>query len=349
MVMSSACGMSSWLPPERFATFLKSMKDKLQVAIVGCGGHARFHFDMIKAEPRLQLAAVAEIDADRLSTAQAAHRPSRGGFQDYRRMLDELTDLDVVHVTTMPGFLVDIVLDCMERNLHVLVEKPPGMSSLDTARMAEAADRSTGKSMVSFNRRYMPTVLAARRLAQQAGGAVHVSGTYNKPMTTLGTPAMHGITPDPVICDAIHHVDLIRWLAGVGDTAATPTHVHAIVEDGPRPGSHRHNAVVRFDSGAIGAFHSHYGVGARVQRAEVHAEDLSVYLDLSAAPQAQVSSEGSEVQLNLDEVGGAAFDEVRHFTDCIVEDRTPWSTLPDAVWSMRLAEAIRQGHQGPLT
>ena len=23
-----------------------------------------------------------------------------------------------------------------------------------------------------------------------------------------------GVAPDPVICDAIHHVDLLRWLAG---------------------------------------------------------------------------------------------------------------------------------------
>ncbi|SVC64677.1 uncharacterized protein METZ01_LOCUS317531, partial [marine metagenome] len=42
------------------------------------------------------------------------------------------------------------------------------------------------------------------------------------------------------------------------------------------------------------------------------------------------------------------FDEVQHFTDCIFEDRTPWSTLEDAVHTMRLAEAIRHGHQGPL-
>ena len=313
---------------------------------------------MIAAEPRVRLTAVAEIDATRLASAAGAHGPLQA-FADYRRMLDTIDDLDIVHVTTMPGFLVDIVLDCMARDLHVLVEKPPGMSSADTKRIAEAAAGSAGKSMVSFNRRYMPQILAVRRLMQDAGGAVHVSGTYNKPVTTLGTPAMAGITPDPVICDAIHHVDLLRWLAGAGDTAATPTHVHALVQDGPRAGSHRHNAVIRFDTGAIGSFSSHYGVGQREQRAEAHAEDLSAYLDLNTEPQVQLSraeaAAGGTTRtctqapvLDLTAVGGAHFDEVRHFTDCILEDRQPWSGLQDAVITMRLAEAIRGGHQGLL-
>ena len=325
------------------------MAEILKAAVIGCGGHAQHHFRMIAADPRLQLTAVAEIDSTRLESAAREHGPVRA-FDDYRQMLDEMDDLDVVHVTTMPGFLVDIVLDCLARDVHVSVEKPPGMSSADTERMAAAAARSTGKSMVSFNRRYLPQILAVRRLAQQAGGAVHVSGTYNKPVTTLGTAAMAGIAPDPVICDAIHHVDLIRWLAGTGDTAATPTHVHAIVQDGPRPGSHRHNAVIRFDTGALGSFSSHYGVGSREQRAEVHAEDLSAYLDLNTAPQVQLTRAGvaESPGLDLPAVGGESFDEVRHFTDCILEDRQPWSTLADAVVTMRLAEAIRNGHQGVL-
>ncbi len=334
------------------------MPDRLNVAVIGCGGHAQHHFRMIAAEPRLHLTALCELDPTRMETAAETHGPVRT-FHDYRQLLDEVGDLHVVHVTTMPGHLVDIVLDCLARGLHVHLEKPPGMCAQDTQRMADAAAGSKGKAIVSFNRRYMPQILAVRSLTQAAGGAVHVSGTYNKPLTTLGTPAMVGITPDPVVCDALHHVDLIRWLAGDGDTASRAVEVHSVVADGARDGSHRHNAIVRFENGAIGQFSSHYGVGARVQRAEVHAEDLSVYLDLSGAPrielfQAEPQPQGTTQTrptapvLDLNAVGGEHFDEVQHFTDCIFEDRQPLSTLEDAVHSMRLAEAIRAGHQGAL-
>ena len=47
-------------------------------------------------------------------------------------------------------------------------------------------------------------------------------------------------------------------------------------------------------------------------------------------------------------MGGSGYNEIVHFVDCILEDRKPWSTLDDAVQTMRLCEAIRAGHQGPL-
>ena len=120
----------------------------------------------------------------------------------------------------MPGPILPIVLDCLQRDLHTAVEKPPGMNSSDTQKMAAAARRSKGKNIVSFNRRYFPQVLAVRRMVQERGGPVHCAATYNKPMTQAGTPAWQGIAPDPLFCDAIHHVDLLRWLAGSGSRAA---------------------------------------------------------------------------------------------------------------------------------
>lgn len=323
--------------------------DQLNVAVVGCGGHAQSHFKMIADEPRLRLAAIAEIDGERLERARDEHGPEQA-FSDYREMLEK-TDLDVVYVETMPGHLLPIVLDCLARDIHVSVEKSPGMSSAETERMAEAARNSKAKTIVSLNRRYKPEVLAVRQMVRERGGAVHCGATYNKTLSTLVGPEMSTTAPDPIICDAIHHVDLLRWMAGsTEESAALPTEVYAEVQDGDRPGSHRHNAAIRFDTGAIGYMASHYGVGSRIQRAEVHAEDLSVYLDLTRSSRVEVYADGRAVDapLDLQEVGGEGYNETQHFVDCILQDREPWSTLDDAVHTMRLCEAIRRGHKGPL-
>ena len=335
--------------------------EQLNVAVIGCGSHARSHLSMIADEPRLHLAAIAEIDPERLEQAAVEHRPDRT-FTDYQEML-ETCDLDLVYVVTLPGQLLPIVLSCLQRDLHVSVEKSPGMTSAETEMMAEAARKSKGKAIVSFNRRYFPEVLALRRMVQERGGPVHCAATYNKPLTRLGTPETADRYPDPLICDAIHHVDLLRWLAGASeDSAAIPVEVYSEVQDGERPGAHRHNAVVRFDTGAFGVLMSHYGVGYRIQRAEVHGEDLSAYLEMTrelryelyeaqtAEGDAVESMKGTPVDepLNLEAVGGEGFNETRHFVDCILADRTPWSTLDDAVHTMRLCEAIRMGHKGKL-
>ena len=329
----------------------------LRTAVIGCGGHAQSHFHMIAAEPRLELTAIAELNEKR-RVQNAAEHQAKHAYANYREMLD-VGELDMVYVSTMPGPIKLIVLDCLAAGLHVSVEKPPGMSAAETAELAAAANQSPGKNIVSFNRRYFPQILRLRQMVQQRGGAVHCAATYNKPIVSLGPADPSGMTPDPLLCDAIHHVDLIRWLAGsTPEHAAKPVAVYANVNDGSRDGAHRHNAVVHFDTGTSAVLMSHYGVGTRIQRAEVHAEDFSAYLELTGSPQivhfeaksqtTGTTNDGAIEELDLEPVGGPNFNETRHFVDCILEDRTPWSTLEDAVHTMQLCEAIRRGHKGDL-
>ena len=323
---------------------------ELKVGVIGCGGHAQTHFHEIKEEKRLHLAAVAEIDPERREKAVQMHKPD-AVFSDYQDMLQKI-DLDVVYVETMPGHLLPIVSACLEEGINTSVEKPPGMNSAETQILADVEKRSKAKAMVSFNRRYFPEVLAVRQEIQKLGGAVHVGATWNKPLSPLVNPSLKGIVPDPVICDAIHHVDLLRWMAGSSITIASEAiEVYSIVHDGPREGSHRHNASIKFASGTIGSMINHYGVGYRIQRAEVHAEDLSFYLDLTTKDrlvERYNNNKATDSNLDLESIGGPEFNETRHFVDCILENRTPWSNLNDAVHTMRLCEAIRKGHKGPL-
>ena len=226
--------------------------------------------------------------------------------------------------------------------------------------MADAEAASGARAIVSLNRRYLPEVLAVRRLAREHGGTVNCGAIYNKALSAT-MERFDSLLPPPIISDAIHHVDLLRWFAGPSeDRAAVPTEVYSVVADGPRPVEHRQNAVIRFDTGAIGTIESQYGVGGRIQRAQLHAQDFSAYLDLTgrekkvemyrSTPSAQPRMLGTRVEepLDLDAVGGPGFNEVRHFVDCILEDRTPWSNLNDAVITMKLCEAIRSGHKGTL-
>lgn len=331
--------------------------DELRVGIIGCGRHARSHFEMIDAEPRVRLAAIAETDDAR--RADAARHTSVPAYSDYRRMLDDVA-LDIVHVITMPRHLKPIVLECLGRGINVSVEKSPGMSSLDTEEMAEAERRSSARAIVSLNRRYFREVLAVRRMAAEHGGAVHCAATYNKGIT-ISPGQFDALLPAPIISDAIHHVDLLRWLAGPReDRAASPVEVYSVVADGARAVEHRQNAVIRFDTGVIGSITSHYGVGGRIQRAEIHAADFSAYLDLTRTRKVEMYRAACpngnrmigrpiEEPLDLDAVGGPGFNEVSHFVDCILEERAAWSSLDDAVVTMKLCEAIRRGHKGTLT
>ena len=209
-------------------------------------------------------------------------------------MLDEC-DIDAVYVVTLPGHLKPIVRECLARGIHTSIEKSPGMDSDETKDMLEASRKSEGIAIVSMNRRYIPEVLAVKRMLLSHGGAVQVAAVYHKQVTVLADP-----TPDSIICDAIHHVDLVRWLAGSSlETSGEVTWVEADSGEGARKGTRRYNAVFGFESGCRGTMMSHMGVGFRIQRLEAHAEDFSAYVDLTASPVCELYEEGGYLLLSL--------------------------------------------------
>jgi len=257
----------------------------------------------------------------------------------------------VVYVVTLAGHLLPIVQECLGRDLHTSIEKAPGYTTAETRQMVAAAHKSKGKAIVSFNRRYIPEILTVRHLAQERGGAVQVAANYHKPPSGMVPPDRQDVVPPELTSDAIHHVDLIRWMTGRTQAEArTATEVYAHTWRGVGVPAPHHNAVIKFDEHTHGVMMSHFGVGYRIQSAEVHADDMSAYLDLTGKPKVTLYLDGKLVEepLDLAPVGGSAFNETRHFVDCILNDTEPWSTIDDAVKTMELCEAIVVGHQGAL-
>jgi predicted dehydrogenase len=335
------------------------MASELKVGVIGCGEHARGHFKMIELEPRMRLVAVADLDETRLARVRVEHGPEQT-FQDYRAMLDAV-ELDAVYICTMPMAILPIALECLGRGVNASIEKPVGMDSRETRQMLAAARASGAVAMVSFDRRFQPEVLAARALLHERGGAEQVVANFHYP----SLPDLYRDHPDPdlwrklppmIVCAGIHHVDLLRWLAGPSPAeAATAAEVFAHSWNGPREGTQRQNAIVRFDSGCHGAVMTHCGVGGG-RPVEAHAEDLSIYFDPAGpfnlfgrvAPRMFVGGKPWEQPLDLDSVGGPHFNETTHFADCLLNGDKPWTSLDDAARSMELCEAILDGHKGPM-
>lgn len=309
------------------------MASKIVVGIIGTGGHARGHLQMVKNSPEMHLMAVCDIDKERVEKAKSEYSIDKA-FTDYKEMIDKC-DLDVVYVETQPEYTADISIYCLGKGLHTSVEKPPGLTSSDTRRILEAERKSGKKAIVSLNRRYIPEILAVRKMVMERGGPVHCAATYNKPITIMRGDWGKSL----LVCDAIHHVDLLRWFAG--DVVS----VYSEMYTGNSSDKQRHNAVIRFANGCRGVMMSHYAVGFRIQRVEVHAENFSAYLDLTGAPKCELYADGKpyDKPLDLDAVGGANFNETVHFIDCIKNDKKPWSNLDDVVKTMELCEAILKG------
>ena len=116
------------------------MDRKIRVGIIGIGnmgtGHAR---SIVEGRcPELELKAVADINPKRLSWAKENLNPDVQCFEDAIQMLD--SGLIEACIVSIPHYdHPKYAIACMERGIHVMVEKPAGVYTKQVREMNEAA------------------------------------------------------------------------------------------------------------------------------------------------------------------------------------------------------------------
>jgi predicted dehydrogenase len=77
--------------------------------------------------------------------------------------------LDLVYVMTPTVAHPPAVMAALERGIHVLCEKPPALTVADARAMVEAAKARGLNLLFCFNRRFAPTYVRLKRLADERG------------------------------------------------------------------------------------------------------------------------------------------------------------------------------------
>lgn len=221
-------------------------------ALIGCGGIAAQHLDAIAATPGARLVAVASRSAASAQRVGEAHGVP--WYTDVAAMLQR-PDLDVVILCTPSGLHAEQALLALQHGKHVVVEKPLALTLESADELLAEAQRCGLQVAVISQRRFEPVIEALRGVLESGAlgqlvlleGAVHYHRTqaYYESADWRGTIAMDG---GALMNQAIHMVDLLRWLGGpvssVAGQIATLTH-QMEAEDVA-------TASLRFQSGALG-------------------------------------------------------------------------------------------------
>ncbi len=311
--------------------------ESVRVAFVGAGSLANsVHYPSLAEMPDVEIVGIAELNQDRMR-ATAEKYGVENTFTDYREMLESV-DADAVYVLMPPHHLFDIAVNVMKSGRHLFIEKPPGVTTYQTAALAELAEKQIVKAMCAFNRRHIPLKLWAREQVEAQGPINQCVSTFYKHHT--GGHYYDGAI-DILTCDAVHAVDTLRWLGG-GEVARVTSSVKAV----GATFKNAFNAIVEFDSGATGILLTNWMTGGRVHTWELHAAGGSAFVDGDA--EARVTTPDGVATRTTQEASGSDsshryygfYGESRHFIDCIKEDSTPTSHLGDAVKTMQLVEDI---------
>jgi len=190
-------------------------KGVFSIGIVGCGliGTKRAKGLGTKGV----LVACADVDfskADKLARVYGAK-----AFESWHDLL-QVSDLDIVIVSTLHDSLAEITLAAIQADKHVLVEKPAARSADELESIIEAIGDSKVKVRVGFNHRYHRALLKAKDIVNSGGlgELMFIRARYGHGARVgydrewRADPKLSG--GGELIDQGPHLIDLARWFLG---------------------------------------------------------------------------------------------------------------------------------------
>ena len=132
----------------------------IRIAIIGFGKIAEDqHVPSIRDNGRFELAATV--------SRQGKGAAGVACFTSHQEMLGRVEDLEAVAICTPPSARYDIARDCIEAGLHILLEKPPGVTLAEVGHLACLAAAREISLFTTWHAQHNPAVAAA---AEQLAG-----------------------------------------------------------------------------------------------------------------------------------------------------------------------------------
>jgi len=311
---------------------------KVRLALIGAGGMAnKVHYPSLAEMADVELAALCDLDEQKLEeTADFFDIGKR--YTDYRKMLDEVK-CNAVYALMPPHHVFDVAVDVLKRGHNLFIEKPPGVTTFQARTLAAHARKNKCLTMVGFNRRFAPLHVLARKIVEKKAPVNQIKVSFHK---FADDPYYYDGVIDIIHCDAIHAVDTLRWLGG--EVAGLASTVSSLDRDFPVA----FNAVLRFESGALGILSTNWRTGRRYLGVEIHSPGASAYVETEVKASIYTDNDTEGVHYEAFEVAksdefrfiGGYYGENRHFIDCVKAGRQPSSNFADAAKTMDLADRI---------
>src|ERR1700755_120949 len=191
----------------------------LRVGVVGVGVMGSNHARVFAGLPGTELVGVA--DPDQKQADFVARTLGCAAVSDIGALLD--LNVDAVTVAAPTHLHRDIALACIERGVHVLVEKPIASSVAEGKDIINAARRAGVTLMIGHVERFNPAVQAiaeAIRNEDILSIAITRVGPFPPRMSNVGV----------VIDLAVHDIDLICWFTGSQIEEVQPQLSNAVAE-----------------------------------------------------------------------------------------------------------------------
>ena len=226
----------------------------LRFAVVGCGHIGIRHISVLNSEPEAQLVAICDTDPNKLDRSVVDHS-SIEKFTDYNTMLKEI-EFDVVCICTPHALHAEMSISAAKAKVHILVEKPMGLSVSQSEKMIQVAEENEVRLFVVKQNRYNdPIKITHKALSENRLGKIFMvqcnvmwnrNQAYYRQSPWRGKKGSEG---GALHTQVSHFLDLLVWWFGNIKQSKTimDTLNHDIeIEDAGV-------SALRFESGVIGS------------------------------------------------------------------------------------------------
>lgn len=337
----------------------------VRLAVAGAGVIGKRHIELIQANPRTRLCAVADP-----GPASAAFAASLGvaHFVHLEALFAQpaAAKPDGVILATPNHLHVAGALICAQHGVPALIEKPLADSLAAGRQLAAALAGYQVVMLVGHHRRHSSTLKMARQTIQsgQLGRIVTVMGSaqFYKPDSYFEQAAWRKEAGGgPILINLIHEMDNLRYLCGEVES------VHAMASNAVRQFAVEDTAVItlKFFSGALGTFTLSDTAASPRSWEQTSGEDTAYARYASEDCYFIAGTQGSlaipTMRTWAHEQGGKepgwwtpfvekklarqALDplqvQLAHFCDVVAGRAAPIITVADALQSLRTVEAVR--------
>ncbi|MDO6450960.1 Gfo/Idh/MocA family oxidoreductase [Oceanobacillus profundus] len=324
----------------------------LKVAVIGLGDISKIHIPAIKENSNVALVAVCDTNTNLKESFPDVHF-----YHDYHEMLEK-EELDCVHVCLPHHLHYPATKACVEKGVHVLLEKPLARNAEEGMFLAELEEQHKDvKICVAFQNRLNESFEVLQELIQSGkyGKVTGIKGlvTWFRPKEYYDVKPWRGTFKlaggGVMINQAIHTLDQMQLVGGKIETIRGS--IDNLVDYGYDV-EDTATANIQFANGATGLFF------ATVTNATNSSVEFQVILEkgkltIKDSILTKTNEDGiKESVIEDSKLPGSKFyygashsKLINHFYTCIENDTDNYIHVKDAQKSMEMISAIRRSSE----
>lgn len=161
-------------------------REKVNVGIVGCGAISDVHLSILQRLANANVVALCDPSAAAREQTAQKYRVQKT-YASLNEMLQQ-EPVDVVHVLSPAQFHAPLAVAAMQKNCHVLVEKPMALTAREAEKMVKTAQQKKVKLVVGHNHLFDAVVVKTREIIASGvlGRIAYVESWYGAGLSSDG-------------------------------------------------------------------------------------------------------------------------------------------------------------------